>query len=122
MKLIIAGSRTIRDPLAVERAVATALAIWERPGDAVELVVSGGAAGVDELGERWAAARGIPIRRFEARWEVHGRAAGPIRNREMAAFADALVAVWDGESPGTADMIEAMRARDRRVFVSVVAT
>jgi hypothetical protein len=80
------------------------------------LVVSGGAAGADMMGEQWALSREVPYRRFPADWQRHGRRAGPIRNGEMLAFARevsplcGLVAFWDGSSRGTADMIEQANA------------
>ena len=77
-------------------------------------VVSGGAKGADALGERWAKERGIPVRQFPADWKKHGKAAGPLRNREMARYLAAhspagAVGFWDGESRGTRDMIGALR-------------
>ena len=58
-------------------------------------VVSGGASGADSGGEAWAKKRGLPIVRFMADWENNGKAAGPIRNRQMANYADA-VALFPG--------------------------
>jgi hypothetical protein len=49
-------------------------------------VVSGGADGADAGGERWAKDRGIPILRFPADWDRHGKAAGPLRNAAMADY------------------------------------
>lgn len=41
-----------------------------------------------------------------ADWQKHAKSAGPIRNREMAAAgADLCIALWDGRSKGTLDMI-----------------
>jgi len=74
-------------------------------------VVSVGAAGVDSLGERWARENGIPVKRSPADWKAHGRAAGPIRNRQMVEYADALIALWDGTSRGAANMIGEAKAR-----------
>ena len=54
-------------------------------------VVSGGATGADEGGEEYANQHRIPVVRFPADWEKHGRAAGPIRNQQMADYADAVV-------------------------------
>jgi hypothetical protein len=72
-------------------------------------VVSGGATGADRGGEAFAQAKGIPIKVFKADWDKHGRAAGPIRNREMAQYADAVVLFPGGK--GTASMMkEATRA------------
>lgn len=80
-------------------------------------VVSGCARGVDRLGEQWAQMRSIPIKRFPANWDRDGRSAGPIRNRQMANYAEALVAIWDGESKGTKNMIEEAERRGLVVFV-----
>jgi len=69
-------------------------------------VVSGAARGADTLGERWAAARGHPVKLFPARWSLYGNSAGYQRNNLMAAYATHLVAFWDGKSRGTQHMIE----------------
>lgn len=110
MKVIIAGGRNYHDASEVARAVALS-------GFKVSEVVSGGASGVDAVGEAWASERGVQLRRFPADWSTHGRAAGPIRNRQMAAYADALVAVWDGQSRGTANMIREAEQAGLSVYV-----
>lgn len=69
-------------------------------------VVSGCAQGADAMGERFARRYNIPIKEFPANWSKHGNAAGPIRNAEMAKYAEALIAFWDGKSKGTTNMIE----------------
>jgi hypothetical protein len=80
-------------------------------------VVSGGARGVDHLGERWAEIVGIKVKRFPAKWHTYGSAAGRQRNIEMAVYANALIAVWDGSSPGTRHMIETAERMGLKVFV-----
>lgn len=110
MKTIIAGSRTITDYAAVEAAIAES-------GFAITEVISGCACGVDRLGEQWAVARSTPIRHFPADWKRYKRSAGAIRNNEMVAHADALIAVWDGRSDGTRHIINAARREGRKVFV-----
>jgi YspA, cpYpsA-related SLOG family len=82
MKLIIAGGRGYQFTAHDVEMLDAILDVTE--------VVSGGAQGADAEGEEWAAERGIPVRTFRADWNKHGRAAGPIRNREMAEYADAL--------------------------------
>ena len=69
------------------------------------IVVSGKSSGADALGERYAAEKGYKVEGHPADWKKHGRAAGPIRNEEMAKVSDALIAFWDGESRGTKSMI-----------------
>lgn len=113
MKTIIAGSRGITDLKTVESAVALS-------GFQITEVVSGAARGVDELGEKWAFMRGIPIQRFRAKWDLYGKSAGAIRNNEMAFYAQALVAVWDGSSPGTKHMIERATKMGRKVYVHTI--
>lgn len=110
MRTIIAGSRNISDPATVERAV-------RECGWWPSVILSGKARGVDSLGERWAAAYGVPVSAFPADWEHLGKAAGHVRNAEMARDCDALIAVWDGTSPGTRNMIETAQAMGRRVHV-----
>ena len=85
------------------------------PSDRLE-IVSGGARGADSLGEEWATERGVKVTKFEAEWGRHGRKAGPIRNRQMAEYADALVAFPGGR--GTMNMIET--AKGFRLDVRVV--
>jgi hypothetical protein len=110
MKVIIAGSRTIRDYARVCHAV-------RRSGFAISRVVSGMAAGVDSLAVRYAKEHGLPCDGFPAEWKRWGRSAGYRRNVQMAAHADALIAIWDGKSPGTRHMIEVAKARGLRIVV-----
>jgi hypothetical protein len=112
MKLIVAGSRSIDSYVVVERAIRR---VSER--HSLVEIVSGAARGVDTLGERWAKANGVLIKRFPAEWDKHGRKAGMLRNAEMAQYADGLLAVWDGVSLGTKNMIETMRRLDKYVAV-----
>ena len=114
LRVIIAGSRDMEDGSLLVSCIA-------QSGLDIREVVSGGCfRGVDLLGERWAKARKIPIAPFPADWLKHGRAAGPIRNSEMARYADALIALWDGESTGTKDMIDKAKAKKLKVVVFTV--
>ncbi len=113
MKVIIAGCRDLFDPAYVEQAMAAS-------GLTPTEIVSGGADGIDRLGELWAAQHGIPCKVFKAQWAKHGKSAGPIRNREMADYVGAeggLVAIWDGVSRGTANMIETAIEKGLRGFI-----
>lgn len=108
MKVIIAGSRNLDGPvdLAVDK---SAFNITE--------IVSGGARGIDKAGEVWAAGSGIPIKQFLADWDQYGKRAGFMRNDEMAEYADALIAIWDGKSKGTLHMINSMVTQNKPVYV-----
>jgi hypothetical protein len=113
MKTIIAGSRDIQNYRLVEEAV-------RRSGYIITTVISGGARGVDRLGLAYARQRRIPFQVFMPEWERLGKGAGMVRNREMANVADALIAVWDGKSKGTRNMIELASARRLPCFVLLV--
>jgi hypothetical protein len=102
MKTIIAGSRegvTYQNVLQ---------AIDEAPWEITE-VVCGMCRGADLLGKRWADNNHIPVDPYPAKWKVDGvfdRGAGHKRNALMAKNATALIALWDGLSPGTEGMID----------------
>lgn len=48
----------------------------------------------------------------------HGKQGGPIRNAQMAEYGDELLAIWDGRSPGTRNMIFQM-IKQRKKFTVV---
>lgn len=112
MKVIIAGSRNIIDYNLLEYAI-------ERSGFDITEVVGGGAKGADELGMIWATQNDIKFIKFPADWSTYGKAAGPIRNRQMAEYADALIALWDAESMGTRNMIDEAHKRNLKVYVAL---
>lgn len=112
MKTIIAGSRDnieYRDVLSAMEECPWSSEITE--------VVSGKARGVDTLGEQWAIENNISIKEFPADWKKFGRSAGIKRNEQMGDYADALIAVWDGESRGAKHMIDYSKNKGLRVFV-----
>jgi hypothetical protein len=110
MKTIIAGSRNIIDYSLV-------LDAYNKAPFAITEIVSGGARGVDKLGEEVARNKGLPIKIFPADWTKYGNRAGPIRNAEMAKYADALIAVWDGQSKGTFNMIQQATNKGLEIFI-----
>ena len=83
-------------------------------------IVCGKARGADSLGEQYAKERGIPVRYFPADWRTLGQSAGYQRNTQMAQYADALVAFWDGRSKGTKHMIDT--AQRFKLDIRVVLT
>ena len=110
MKTIIAGSR---DGVTSKHVCEAVLyAGWD-----ITEVVSGEARGADKFGEQWAEAVKIPIKRFPADWDKYGKSAGYRRNEEMAGYAQALIAVWNGTSKGTANMIELATKAGLMVYV-----
>lgn len=114
MKTIIAGSRDGVTLLDVTWAVQNCG--WE-----ITHVVSGGARGVDEMGEGIADALAIPKTIFMPNYERYGKHLAPrARNTEMANNAEALIAVWNGSSKGTLHMIKVATSKGLKVFVHSV--
>jgi len=125
MKVIIAGSRSIVDLETVKKAIECC------PFPITE-VVSGGAKGVDLLGEKYAEGEKIPVKVFKPLWKdieapgaivksnAYGKynaKAGIDRNEQMGDYADGLIAVWDGYSKGTKHMMGYMKKLGKKVFV-----
>lgn len=113
MKSIIAGSRTIYEDKWISLAV-------QKSGFEITEVVSGCANGADILGEHWATNNKIPIKSFPADWNKYGKSAGMIRNKQMGDYSDCLIAVWDGISRGTNNMITYMKSIGKPVFVLTI--
>lgn len=114
IKVIVAGTRTFND-----YELLCSKLDWYM-GNSVELfeIVSGCARGADELGEKYAEAHNIPVKRFPADWKNLGKRAGYIRNAQMADYASHCVVFWDGVSKGTKLMIDL--ARERQLVLRVV--
>ena len=113
MRAIIAGSRAINSYEIVRAAVRAS-------GFNITRVISGRAHGVDRWGELWAFRHKVPCSLYPADWRKHGREAGFRRNEEMANSADALIAVWDGDSPGTRHMIATAKRKGLQVYIWMV--
>ena len=63
------------------------------------------------------ALHGHPFEDISADWDYYGKAAGFIRNIEMADNADALIAFWDNKSKGTGHMIKTMQMKKKPYWV-----
>jgi hypothetical protein len=114
MRTVIAGSRSITDPRELNEAVARAAV---NHGIVPTTVLSGNAFGVDKMGEAWAAANDVPVETYPANWSRYGNRAGHLRNATMAHQCEAVIAVWDGKSKGTMDMIQLAVGLGKRVFI-----
>lgn len=112
-RVIIAGGREFNDYDLLKKTMDNVLA---NVRDDIT-VVCGQARGADTLGEQYAKERGYAVQYFPADWNRYGKVAGYIRNTMMAKNADALVAFWDGQSPGTGHMIQTAQSLGLKVRV-----
>ena len=117
MKLIVAGSREITDYEVVRDAIDALIA----QGLAITTIIDGAARGVDSLASRYAIEHGIENVRVPAEWKRYRYGAGPVRNRIMAEMGDALLAIWNGSSNGTKDMINCANKHGLSVFIHYYA-
>ena len=117
MRVIIAGSRFLCEENLVREAV-------EASGFAITEVVSGKEPnGIDACGERWADENGIPVKPFPADWKRYGNPAGPIRNEEMAVYAEALIAIPHPTKPsrGTRNMIRRAQQHGLKIYIHKIS-
>ena len=87
MKTAVIGSRGIRH-----------VELSKYLPEGTDEIVSGGAKGVDTCAREYARAQGIKLTEFLPAYEKYGRNAPLRRNREIIAYADTVLAFWDGES------------------------
>lgn len=116
MKVIIAGSRDASLQL-TKHLIRQFYNSFEHP---ITEIVSGGSGVVDLEAISFARENSIPFRLFEADWDKYGRSAGPIRNKRMAEHADVLLAIWDGKSRGTRNMIAAAEDLKLAIFLPAI--
>jgi len=107
-RYLICGGRNVQDYDMVDRALRALILHPERA-----TVIHGAARGVDTLAATWAKANRVPhVIAVPADWKTHGKAAGPIRNRQMLdeQHPDVVIAFVPGAGPGTANMVKQARA------------
>ena len=111
MKFLIAGSRSI-----------TSFDLSPYiPADA-DLIITGGASGIDTLAEAYADERGIPTLTVKPRYEKYGRAAPILRDEEMVDMADAVLVIWDGVSRGSKHTADYARKKGKPLTVTEVGS
>jgi len=109
MRVAIVGSRSWTDLAAVQHVIETL-----EPDD---VVISGGARGVDTMAVEAARARGLAVEVYPADWDRFGRSAGFRRNATIVERAERVVALWDGLSRGTAHTIRLAKLAGKPVLV-----
>jgi len=106
-RILVTGSRYYTDSATVEAMLREALGTHD-PSQVI--LIHGDAPGLDRLAAAVAVRLGMTVESRPADWARHGRAAGPIRNREMVALgADMCLAFPLGGSQGTWDCVSVCR-------------
>ena len=104
MKILIAGSRSISEFDLTPHI----------PIDA-DTIISGGAAGIDTLAERYADELGLEKVIVRPQYQRYGRAAPLKRNEQMVDMADLVLVIWDGASKGTEYTLRYAEKKGKRV-------
>lgn len=121
MKLVIAGSRSISEKRLRALDLQALLNFCNIPWPK-EFIHGGCPKGVDKWAHEAADTYWdiSPTKVFMAEWEKYGTRAGPIRNKKMAVYGDALLLIWDGKSAGSKSMKEAMMALKKPIYEIVL--
>lgn len=116
MRVLVTGSRSIDDKQFVLSEMT------DCPFDP-DVIIHGDGSNVDRIAPLWATKCGAEVETHPVpdwAWEQVGRKAGPLRNQHMVNNAEAVVAIWDGSSPGTKDTIHKAEARGLPLHKTVV--
>lgn len=106
MKIAIIGSRNLK-VTNLERYL---------PEGATE-IVSGGARGIDTCAREYALAHSLKLTEFLPDYGRYGRRAPLVRNDEIIAYSDEVLAFWDGKSRGTKYVIDHCKRQNKKVTV-----
>ena len=106
MKLLIAGSRSI-----------TNFDLSSYIPTETELIISGGANGIDKLAEEYADKHKISKLILLPKYNLYGRVAPLKRNEEMVNIADEVLVVWDGKSKGTMYTVKYAEKHNKKVTI-----
>lgn len=106
MKLLIAGSRTIKN-FNFEGLIPPTC----------DTILSGGAAGIDFFAEKYADKHKLSKIILRPQYNLYGRAAPLRRNEELVCIADEVLIVWDGKSKGTLHTIKYAKKKGKRLKI-----
>lgn len=114
MRILVCGDRNYTDWAAFEEELREWLIeephCWINCAKPSEItIIEGGARGVDTLAKEFAIKYGMAVKEYPADWDKYGKAAGPIRNKQMLdeGKPDLVIAFLNSQhSRGTKNMIE----------------
>jgi hypothetical protein len=105
MRLLVCGARTWWN----DQYLWNVLRGFNLPGEELT-IIEGEAVGADQCARHWGEVNKRPVLKFPADWNKYGKAAGPIRNKQMLdeGKPDMVLAFVDkplAESRGTSNMV-----------------
>ena len=106
--MLIAGSRTIET-----------FNLSEFVPEETELIISGGANGIDSLAERFADQRNISKLILRPKYNQYGKSAPLKRNEQMVNLADEILVIWDGKSRGAKYTIDYAKKMKKPITIII---
>ncbi len=113
MKLAIIGSRdlTVKNP---ENFISDL--------SKVDMIISGGAKGIDTCAKKFALEKGIVIKELLPDYKKYGRAAPLVRNKQIVKLADEALVFWDGKSRGTLFVLNELKKSGKKYRLFIIKT
>lgn len=112
IRLAVIGSRSFEDEGRLCK-------ILDANIEIIEMIISGGAKGADNLTHEWCKKKGVPILIYYPKWYdetgTFHRGAGFKRNYYIVSAADRILCFWDGASKGTANSLEIAKQLNKPV-------
>ena len=109
MKLLIAGSRSIEN-----------FDLTNYIPPETDLIISGGAKGIDEIAENFADQHKISKLIIYPRYDIYGKAAPLKRNEKMVDLADQILIIWDGISHGTKHTVSYAKKKNKNIVLLII--
>lgn len=106
MKLLVAGSRSIRE-YDLEKHVPVE----------TTTIITGGSDGIDKLAEKYADKKRLSKIILRPQYDIYGRCAPLKRNEEMVELCDMALIIWDGCSKGTKYTIDYAEKIGKKVIL-----
>lgn len=100
-RVLVCGGRDFND-----RAMLYSVLDMGHEANPIVDIIHGAAQGADLLAAEWAKARGVNAKAFPPDWNAHGKAAGPIRNRQMLSIGKPHIVLAFPGGAGTRNMVE----------------
>ena len=109
MNVLFFGSREIGDAMVLKKAAAIVRSELGRLDFSTDVVIHGGAVGVDTLVDMEAKRLSFQVSVYEPNYRMWGKRAPLLRDDEMVRAAQCAVGIWNGWSNGTAYTARKMR-------------
>lgn len=125
IRIIVAGTRTFSDYELLRNKLDDFISeLKQKHPNKQIVIITGAAKGADQLGSFYARSHNIPIKEFPADWTTYGKAAGPIRNKQMLDYAlheiPELIVFWDGKSRGTKSMMNIAKSHNVQTEIVLI--